>query len=43
MCSFLPVQRNSSLAAHSLNEIEVVGNVKEKVFVATPIPIDYYL
>ena len=42
MCSFLPVQRIASLAAHSLNEIEV-GNVKEKVFVATSIPIEYYL
>ena len=35
MCSFLPVQRISCLAAHSINEIEVAGNVKEKVFVAT--------
>ena len=43
MCSFLPVQRISYLAAHSVHAIEVAGNVKEKVFVAAPIPIDYYL
>ena len=42
ICSFLPVQRIACLAAHSLNEIEV-DNVKEKVFVASSIPIEYYV
>lgn len=42
MFSFLPVQRIGSLAAHSINEIEV-SNVKETVFVASSVPIEYFL
>ena len=42
MCSFLPVQRISSVCAFSVLDVDING-FTESVFVAVPIPIKFSL
>ena len=41
-CCYLPVQRIACCVAHAVMPIDF-GHYKESVFVAVPLPVNYYL
>ncbi len=38
-CSFMPIQRVSSICAHSCLSIPILNDVRETVFIAVPVPL----
>lgn len=42
VCSFIPVQQIHSVCVHSIVDVEI-NSLHEKVFIAVPVPVKFYL